>query len=174
MAAPNQMKFFQRGRGVIFNPKIYVADFGNFTQGFLIQNSNFRVQGILTPTPQNGPHLWKSCACISYYCPCTSLHILNHNHYKKFALYVIFQKWGGGIEGRFEFFRKFIRFGGVILRLCILLHPGSEEWNTRGNVVTNFYLLFFHLFSFFVLIHLLFDGEKIMFYCLTDRFTRAN
>ena len=28
MAAPNQMKFFQRGRGVIFNPKIYVADFG--------------------------------------------------------------------------------------------------------------------------------------------------
>ena len=95
MAAPNQMKFFQRGRGVIFNPKIYVADFGNFTQGFLIQNSNFRVQGILTPTPQNGPHLWKSCACISYYCPCTSLHILNHNHYKKFALYVIFQKWGG-------------------------------------------------------------------------------
>ena len=20
-----------------------------------------------TPTPQNGPHLWKSCACISYY-----------------------------------------------------------------------------------------------------------
>ena len=26
---------FQRG-GVIFNPKIYVADFGNFKQGFLI------------------------------------------------------------------------------------------------------------------------------------------
>ena len=36
--------------GVIFNPKIHVADFGNFKQGFLstklIQNSNFRVQGI--------------------------------------------------------------------------------------------------------------------------------
>ena len=34
--------------GVIFNPKIYVADFGNFKQGFLsmklIQKSNFRVQ----------------------------------------------------------------------------------------------------------------------------------
>ena len=26
---------FQRGRGVIFNPKIYIADFGNFKQGFL-------------------------------------------------------------------------------------------------------------------------------------------
>ena len=37
----------QRGWGVIFNPKIYVADFWNFKQGFLImkliQNSNFRV-----------------------------------------------------------------------------------------------------------------------------------
>ena len=39
----------QRG-GVIFNPKIYVADFENFKQGFLImkliQKSNFRVQGM--------------------------------------------------------------------------------------------------------------------------------
>ena len=26
---------FQTGGGVIFNPKIYVADFGNFKQGFL-------------------------------------------------------------------------------------------------------------------------------------------
>ena len=26
---------FQGGRGVIFNPKIYTADFGNFRQGFL-------------------------------------------------------------------------------------------------------------------------------------------
>ena len=38
-----------RGGG-IFNPKIYVADFGNFKQGFLImklkQNSNFKVQGM--------------------------------------------------------------------------------------------------------------------------------
>ena len=38
------------GGGVIFDPKIYVADFGNFKQGFLsmklIQKSNFRVQGM--------------------------------------------------------------------------------------------------------------------------------
>ena len=38
------------GGGVIFNPKICVADFGNFKQDFLsmklIQTSNFRVQGI--------------------------------------------------------------------------------------------------------------------------------
>ena len=44
----------QRGGGVIFNPKIYVAHFGNFKQGFLImkliQNSNFRVQGMLFST----------------------------------------------------------------------------------------------------------------------------
>ena len=36
--------------GGIFNPKIYIADFGNFKQGFLImkliQKSNFRVQGM--------------------------------------------------------------------------------------------------------------------------------
>ena len=44
--------FFEKvpeGGGGIFNPKIYVADLGNFKQGFLsmklIQKSNFRVQG---------------------------------------------------------------------------------------------------------------------------------
>ena len=40
----------QRGGGVIFNPKTYIADFGNFKQGFLsmklIQKSDFRVQGM--------------------------------------------------------------------------------------------------------------------------------
>ena len=53
VALPNQMNFREsakKGRGIIFNPKIYVADFGNFKQGFmsmkLIQNSNYRVQGI--------------------------------------------------------------------------------------------------------------------------------
>ena len=39
----------QRG-GSIFNPKTYVADFGNFKQGLLIMNliqfSNFRIQGM--------------------------------------------------------------------------------------------------------------------------------
>ena len=39
------------GGGVIFNPKIYIADFGNFKQGFFEQEidkkiSNFRVQGL--------------------------------------------------------------------------------------------------------------------------------
>ena len=42
---------YQRGTGgVIFNPKINIADLGNFKQGFLImksiQKSNFRVQGM--------------------------------------------------------------------------------------------------------------------------------
>ena len=39
-----------KGGGVIFNPKNYIADFGNFKHGFLImkmiQNSNFRIQGM--------------------------------------------------------------------------------------------------------------------------------
>ena len=49
---PNQMIFWKSCKGgVIFNPKIYVADYGNFEQDFwimkLIQKSNFRVQGML-------------------------------------------------------------------------------------------------------------------------------
>ena len=51
IAAPNRMNFGKVLRGgVIFNPKIFVADLGNLKQGFLsmklIQNSNFRVQGM--------------------------------------------------------------------------------------------------------------------------------
>ena len=42
------------GGAVIFNPKISIADFGNFKQDFLImksiQNSNFRVQRMLFST----------------------------------------------------------------------------------------------------------------------------
>ena len=35
---PNRMNFLNSakgGGGVIFNPRIYIADFGNFKQGFL-------------------------------------------------------------------------------------------------------------------------------------------
>ena len=54
VAPQKRMNFLNssKGRGgVIFNPKKnYVADFGNFKQGFLsmklIQKSNFRVQGM--------------------------------------------------------------------------------------------------------------------------------
>ena len=46
----NLQKGSKGGRGVIFNPKKYIADFGNFKQGLLsmklIQKSNFRVQGM--------------------------------------------------------------------------------------------------------------------------------
>ena len=44
--APNRMnirKSDQGGGGVIFNPKIFVAYFGNFKQGFLSIISGFRV-----------------------------------------------------------------------------------------------------------------------------------
>ena len=41
---------FPKGGAGIFNPKNYIADFGNFKQGFssmkLIQKSNFRIQGM--------------------------------------------------------------------------------------------------------------------------------
>ena len=48
MWLPNQMNFRKSSKGGHFNPKNYVADFGNFQHGFLsmklIQKSNFRVQ----------------------------------------------------------------------------------------------------------------------------------
>ena len=62
VALPNRMNFRKSskggggggGGGVIFNPKIYITDFGNFNQGFLImkliQKSNFRVQGMFFST----------------------------------------------------------------------------------------------------------------------------
>ena len=53
VALPNLTNFQKSakgGRGFIFNPKNYVADFGSFEQGFLsielIQTSNFRVQNL--------------------------------------------------------------------------------------------------------------------------------
>ena len=54
MAAPNRMNFRRssKGEGGHFNPKIYVADFGNFRQGFLSmklikkRESSFRVKGM--------------------------------------------------------------------------------------------------------------------------------
>ena len=46
----NFRKSAKGGGGVIFNPKIYIAYFGNFKQGslnmLLVQNSSIRVQGM--------------------------------------------------------------------------------------------------------------------------------
>ena len=57
---PNETNIRKSSKGregggvVIFNTKIYIADFGNFKQGFLsmklIQKSNFGVQGMFFPT----------------------------------------------------------------------------------------------------------------------------
>ena len=67
----------QRGGGVIFNPTIYIADFGNFKQGFLsmklIQKkviTGFRVCFVLILTDIN----W-------YYLAYASLHYCDHIHY---------------------------------------------------------------------------------------------
>ena len=75
-----------------------------------------------TPTPhpseilsQNGLHLWKSCACISYYLalepPCIfwTISIVK-------SCNIIFRKWGG-FKGCLEIFRKFIWFRGRTLSL---------------------------------------------------------
>ena len=83
--SPNRMNFRKSakgGVGVIFNPKIQIADFANFKQGFLImkltQNSSFRVYVIFNnciALKLYYTFIWKSCACISYYTALISPHI---------------------------------------------------------------------------------------------------
>ena len=72
--------------GVIFNPKIYVADIGNPKQGFLsmklIQKINFRVQGMFFQQTY-----WEQ----------SKQDTLSKNE--------------GGVKGSLEFFQKIIRFG---------------------------------------------------------------
>ena len=62
--------------------------------------------------------------------------------YKKFSrtiseknCYIIFQKWGGGVNGHLEFFRKFIRFGSLTRPLDwnVIRKPvvKRSEWDFR-------------------------------------------
>ena len=48
---------FQSGGGVFFNPKIYLADFGNFTPGFLKSNWNFTQPPPLRMVSISGNHV---------------------------------------------------------------------------------------------------------------------
>ena len=92
-------------------------------QGFsikkLLTNSNFRVKGMFFqqfserfqtavdphPAPQNGPYLWKSCACILYY-----LAIIPPRIYATIFIIKIcnkiFRKWGGGDRRPFGIFSE--------------------------------------------------------------------
>ena len=70
--------------------------------------------------------------------PCTSLHIFDLIHYKK-NCNIIFRKWGGGgVEGRLEFFRKFIRFGRTIHKTSNVLISMFEEKNWPWCFLTMF------------------------------------
>ena len=78
-----------------------------------------------TPTSQNGPHLWQSSACISYYLALVPsliyltisiIKYLQHNFPKM-----------RGVEDRLEFFRNFIRFGAAILPLPLHLITGLKN-----------------------------------------------
>ena len=88
------MVWCQRGRGVIFNPKIYVADFGNFKQGFLSIKlikrrviSGFRVCFFSTIGLILTDINW-------YFLAYASLRKCDHTHYKKFAIYFSKNKRG--------------------------------------------------------------------------------
>ena len=50
---------------------------------------------------------------------------------------MIFRKWGGGVKGRLELFRKFIRFGRdrlpLVLCVTIIWFKGEQIWATQSG-----------------------------------------
>ena len=142
----------------------------------LIQNSNFRVQGTLpnrmnfrkgskrqltpTPTPQNGPYFWKSCACFSYYraiiyliaymqpymvppiCEgsVSIMKQLQHNFPKKKG------RWW--VKGRLDIFRKFIRFGTLTRPLYSFVQI-CQLWSSLNSLRNiQFYSSYILLFRY--------------------------
>ena len=91
----NFWKSSKWGRGVIFNPKIYVTVFGNFAHGFLsmkllkkIVNSRFRVCFYNNCIEKNqNKTQFEEGICMHFILsgPHTSWHICNHIHHKKIA-----------------------------------------------------------------------------------------
>ena len=80
----NRMIFWKssKGGGVIFNPKIYVADFGNFKQGFLSMK--------LIKRGVSSGYVFSTIVLILtdinwYYLAYASLHKCDHIHYNKIA-----------------------------------------------------------------------------------------
>ena len=99
---------------IIFNSKIYVADFGNFKRGLFEHeidtkrvNSGFRVCFFnnCIEKNQNKTH-FEEGMCMHFILsgPHTSLHICNHIHYKK--LQYNFPKMRVGGQRPFRFFPK--------------------------------------------------------------------
>ena len=152
--------------------------------------------------PQNGPHIWKSCACICHYLalapPCIYSTIsiikkLQHN-FSKMS--------GGGGRGSFGIFPKIHPIWRSYPSLMYITAPRFRGMKYQGQCCHQLlHVSGFHLFLFFVLIHLLFDGllviasltslscasidgdwwgtytaeiQKNKFYWLTDRLTLAD
>ena len=79
----------------------------------------------------------------------TSSHKCNHIYHKKICN-ISFQKWGVGVEGRLEFFRKFIRFGsGTLPKKFEHTHTNHQKV-TRSLRVPNVGVGFLCLTFFFI------------------------
>ena len=97
----------------------------------------------LTPTPQNGPYLWKSGACISYCLAIIPPYIYATISIKK-NCNIILWKWGGKGRARLEFFQKFIPFGSRTLSLhhfhwILTSNYGKNDWHIHVTSLTNTY-----------------------------------
>ena len=130
MAILNWVNFRKSSRGgVIFNPKTYVADFGNFKQGFLImklvQHTNIRVQGMFfnkcIEKNQNKTHLEEGMCLHSAFHTIQPSYLLAYicNHICNKKLQYNFPKirgWGAS-KALWNLSQKFIRFGSRTLPL---------------------------------------------------------
>ena len=78
-----------------------------------------------------------------YYLAYASLHKCDYIHYKK-NCNIIFQKWGGGVKGSFEFFQKFIRFGSRTLPLVLKVRGGwtSQKFDYQEWLALDRWLIF--------------------------------
>ena len=67
-----------------------------------------------TPTPQNGPYLIMCMLFHTIWSPCLLAYMMQPYLSAKICN-IFFWKWAGGVEGRLEFFRKFIQLGSGTL-----------------------------------------------------------
>ena len=109
----------------------------------LVQNTNIRVQGMFfnncIEKNQNKTHLEEGFCLQSAFHTIQPSYLLAYMQQYNKICNIIFQKWGGGVEGRLDFFQKFIRFGSVTLPIvrieceevryeqrCIIVFSGRE------------------------------------------------
>ena len=133
---PQTRLAFRDGRpyqnGWIFGkvPKLYIADFGPLNRAFSAWKWYKRVSLGYVFNQFNGNTMLNCCTtCISWEIGSYNTQQSRHNEHTHFCREIrnmIFRRWGGGgVKGRLELFRKFIRFGRADRPK---VWPGCGQW----------------------------------------------